>query len=341
MRLGYIGLGSMGGAMARNLAVAGHDLTVYDLDPARVEDLVASGAGAAASGQELAGGVDVLLTSLPGPHQAAAAMPGLIDALSPGATWVDMTTNDRELQLELARRAQARRIAVLDAPVTGAIDGARTGNLTIFVGGSGPVIEQFRPYLELLGQIIPCGPLGTGNVAKLVTNQIWFINAAAIGEALVLGKKAGVELPVLWEAMKNSVADSFVTRHDVPSIFAGHYDPSFTLDLCCKDLGLIAAMSETTQTEMPMTRQAQERFEAARSTWLRPGRTPGLQADRGRKRRRSPRRRRLAQTLGGLRPHRRRFAFERAWPPESRGALHSQSRACAWASPIISAGRSR
>ena len=253
--------------MARNLTVAGHDLTVYDLDPARVEALVRSGARPAASGEELAGGVDVLFTSLPGPHQAAAAMPGLIDALPPGATWVDMTTNDRELVFELARRAEARRIAVLDAPVTGAIDAARTGNLRIFVGGSGPVVEKVRPCLELLGQIIPCGRLGNGNVVKLVTNQIWFINAAAIGEALVLGKKAGVELPVLWEAMKNSVADSFVTRHDVPSIFAGHYDPSFTLDLCCKDLALIAAMSEMTQTETPMTRQAQDRFEAARSAF--------------------------------------------------------------------------
>ena len=100
-----------------------------------------------------------------------------------------------------------------------------------------------------------------------MTNQLWFIQAAAIGEALVLGKKAGVELPVLWEAMKNSVADGFVVRHDVPSIFAGHYDPSFTLDLCCKDLGLIAALGETTETELPMTHGAHDRFEAARSAF--------------------------------------------------------------------------
>jgi 3-hydroxyisobutyrate dehydrogenase len=267
MRLGYIGLGSMGGAMAANLAAAGHDLAVHDLDPERVAEVAAAGAIPAASGEALASEVDVLFTSLPGPRQSAAAMPGLIDALPPGATWIDMTTNDRDLVLELARRAEARQIAVLDAPVTGAVDGARTGNLRIFVGGPGPVIETVRPYLEVLGQIIECGALGNGNVVKLVTNQIWFINAAAIGEALVLGKKAGVELPVLWEAMKNSVADTFVTRHDVPSIFAGHYDPSFTLDLCCKDLGLIAAMSETTETETPMTRQAQDRFEAARAAF--------------------------------------------------------------------------
>ena len=84
------------------------------------------------------------------------------------------------------------------------------------------MIAKVRPYLEVLGRIIECDPLGNGNVVKLVTNQIWFVNAAAIGEALVLGMKAGVELPVLWEAMKNSVADTFVTRHDLPSIFAGH-----------------------------------------------------------------------------------------------------------------------
>jgi 3-hydroxyisobutyrate dehydrogenase len=88
-------------------------------------------------------------------------------------------------------------------------------------------------------------------VVKLVTNQIWFINAAAIGEALVLGKKAGVKLTVLWDALKNSAGDIFVARHDVPSIFAGHYDPSFTLDLCCKDLGLIAALSQATRLRPP------------------------------------------------------------------------------------------
>jgi len=169
--------------------------------------------------------------------------------------------------LELAQRAEARQVSVLDALVTGAIDGARRGTLTIFVGGSGPVLEQVRPYLELLGRIIVCGPLGNGTVVKLVTNQIWFINAAAIGEALVLGKKAGVELTVLWDALKNSVGDTFVARHDVPSIFAGHYDPSFTLDLCCKDLGLIVALSEATQTQAPMTAQAKDRFEAARKAF--------------------------------------------------------------------------
>jgi 3-hydroxyisobutyrate dehydrogenase len=267
MRAGYLGLGSMGAPMARNLADAGHDLVVYDLDKSRVENLVASGARAAGSGTELASEVDVLFTSLPGPRQSEAAMPGLIDALRPGSVWIDMTTTDRKLLYELADRAAARDIATLDAPVTGAVDGARRGELTIFVGGPLDTVERVRPLLETMGEIISCGALGTGTVVKLVTNQIWFISAAAIGEALVLGMKAGVELPTLWDAMKHSVADNFVTRHDVPSIFAGHYDPSFTLDLCCKDLGLIAALSNTTKTDTPMTREAQDRFETARRTF--------------------------------------------------------------------------
>jgi len=267
MRLGYIGLGSMGGAMARKLADAGHDVTVYDLDAARVAEATGSGARPAASAEVLAANVEVLFTSLPGPRQSAEAMPEIIDALPASAIWIDMTTNDRDLVLELARRAEARGVATLDAPVTGAVDGARTGNLTVFVGGEDEVVARVRPYLEVLGRIINCGPLGNGNVVKLVTNQIWFVNAAAIGEALVLGKKAGVELGVLWEAMKNSVADTFVTRHDVPSIFAGHYDPSFTLSLCCKDLRLIASLNEATATVAPMTRQAHERFEAAQAAF--------------------------------------------------------------------------
>jgi 3-hydroxyisobutyrate dehydrogenase-like beta-hydroxyacid dehydrogenase len=267
MRLGFIGLGSMGAAMARNLAGAG--MISPSMTSIRAGWGAWPGVGPArgTSGQDVAGGVEVLFTSLPGPRQAAAAMPGLIDALRQGATWVDMTTNDRGLLLELAQRAEARQVSVLDAPVTGAIDGARRGTLTIFAGGSGPVLEQVRPYLELLGRIIVCGPLGNGTVVKLVTNQIWFINAAAIGEALVLGKKAGVELTVLWDALKNSVGDTFVARHDVPSIFAGHYDPSFTLDLCCKDLGLIVALAEATQTQAPLTARAKDRFEAARKAF--------------------------------------------------------------------------
>ncbi len=267
MKIGYIGLGNMGGPMATNLVKAGCDVTVYDLEQAKIDRVVAQGAKAANTGQDVATQVDILFTSFPEPRHVAATVPAFIEVMPPGSVWVDLTTNDRDLLQQLAQQASARGVSVVEAPVTGAVDGARLGKLTFFVGGENALIERVRPYFEIMGKVVVCGPLGTGNVVKLITNQVWFINAAAIGESLVLGKKAGVDLLVLWDALKNSVGDTFVVRHDVPSIFDGHYDPSFTLDLCCKDLRLIAELGEQTHTQMDITRLAREKFETARTTF--------------------------------------------------------------------------
>jgi len=135
--------------------------------------------------------------------------------------------------------------------------------ITLFIGGSDATVARATPILEHLGRVIACGPLGTGNVVKLVTNQLWFVAAAAIGEGFALGMGNGVELSVLWDAITDSVGDSFVARHDAPSIFSGHYDPSFTLDLCNKDLGLIGELSATLGTDLPMTEAATATFTRA------------------------------------------------------------------------------
>ena len=152
---------------------------------------------------------------------------------------------------------------MVDSPVTGAVDGARNGKLTLFAGGTDADLNRVVPVLEHLGRAIRCGELGTGNVTKLVTNQLWFIAAASIGEGFALGMANGVELDVLWDAIKDSVGDSFVARHDAPSIFAGHYDPSFTLDLCMKDLGLTMELAGNVGADLPMTEQAQATFARA------------------------------------------------------------------------------
>lgn len=253
--------------MATNLVKSGCDVVVYDLEQTKMDQAVACGETAVASGEAVAAQVDILFTSLPEPRHVAATVPALIDTMSVGSVWVDLTTNDRDLLLKLAQKASVRDVSVVEAPVTGAVDGARLGKLTFFVGGDKETIERVRPYFEIMGKLVECGPLGTGNVVKLITNQIWFINAAAIGEGLVLGKKAGVDLLVLWEALKKSVGDTFVVRHDVPSIFAGHYDPSFSLNLCCKDLRLLKELGEQTNTQMDMTLLAKEKFEEARTTF--------------------------------------------------------------------------
>ncbi len=185
-----------------------------------------------------------------------------LEALRSGSLWIDLTTNRKDLIVDLAAAAPAG-VDVVDSPVTGAVDGARNGRLSLFLGGAVGPVARATPILSHLGLVIHCGPLGTGNVVKLVTNQLWFIAAAALGEGFAVGIANGVELGTLWTAIKESVGDSFVVRHDAPSIFAGHYDPSFSLDLCLKDLGLIGELSQNVRTELPMTVAATAAFAVA------------------------------------------------------------------------------
>jgi 3-hydroxyisobutyrate dehydrogenase-like beta-hydroxyacid dehydrogenase len=187
---------------------------------------------------------------------------GALQAMPSGSLWVDLTTSRPELVRELAALAPSG-VGVVDAPVTGAVDGARNGRLTVFAGGGPDEVIRARAILEHLGTVIECGALGAGNVVKLVTNQLWFIHAAAIGEAFALGMANGVELATLWDAIKSSVGDSFVARHDAPSIFAGHYDPSFSLELCVKDLGLIGELAGAVGTPLALTETARRLFGAA------------------------------------------------------------------------------
>src|SRR5215470_16115044 len=254
----------MGGPMCRRLARAGYNVQAFDLDPAKVADAVEAGAVAADSAAACASSAEILLTSLPRPDHVESVMvaAGALEALRSGAIWVDLTTNRTQLVADLARRAPAG-VRVVDSPVTGAVDGARTGRLTLFVGGESTAVDTVTPILNELGTVIACGPLGTGNVVKLVTNQLWFIAAAALGEGFALGLRHGVDLKVLWSAIRQSVADSFVAAHDAPSIFAGHYDPSFTLDLCLKDLRLIQNLQDGLDAELPLTDAARGAFTLA------------------------------------------------------------------------------
>ena len=134
----------------------------------------------------------------------------------------------------------------IDAPVTGAVDGAIQGDMLMFVGGNDAAVERVRVVIEAMGEIRRVGKHGNAYVAKLVNNMLWKVHAAAIGEAMVAAKVAGLEPEVWWEAMKGGAADSYVMHHDVPAVFAGHYDPSFPIALCLKDLDLIAELMRET-----------------------------------------------------------------------------------------------
>lgn len=270
MRIGFLGLGNMGANMAMVLQRSGLQLKVHDIDRAKAGPHEAAGAVWADTPADCARDVDIFITSLPKPDVVETVMAGENGALSglqEGTIWVDTTTNDVGVVADLAEKAAALGVKTVDSPVTGAVDGARLGKLTLFAGGDKETVDTCTPVLSLMGRVIYCGRLGTGNAVKLVTNYLWFTHAAVIGEGLMLGKRAGVPLDVLWDAIKDSVGDSFVARHDAPSIFAGHYDPSFSLDLCLKDLRLCRELAARGGVPIPIGTTVSERFARAAETY--------------------------------------------------------------------------
>lgn len=266
MKIGFIGLGTMGKNAAANVARAGFEMVVYDIRPEAAAPLVAMGASVADSPAAVLAAVDVVVTMVFGPKEVAEVMRGPSGFLSgdpKGKIWIDMTTSSPFLMRELAAEFSARGGHAVDAPVTGSVDAAIRGDMPMFVGGDDTVIEQVRPIIEAMGELRKVGAYGNGYVAKLVNNQLWKIHAAAIGEAMVTAKLAGLDPLTWWNVMKGGAADSFVLSHDVPSIFAGHYDPSFPIALCLKDLGLIQELMDKVGTTNTLTEATHERFREA------------------------------------------------------------------------------
>lgn len=266
MIVGFIGLGTMGRNAALNVRRAGFDMVVYDIRKEAADPLVEKGASRGLSAADVLDQCDVVITMVFGPkevEQVLRAGQGFLSTSCEGKYWVDLTTSSPRLMRELASEFRAKGGYPVDAPVTGSVDAAIRGDMPMFVGGSDHDVEAVRPVIEAMGQIRRVGSYGNGYVAKLVNNQLWKIHAAAIGEAMVTAKLAGLEPDVWWEVMKGGAADSFVMQHDVPSIFAGHYDPSFPLALCLKDLGLIEELMTETGTRNELTRATHDRFKEA------------------------------------------------------------------------------
>ena len=266
MRIGFIGLGTMGKNAAASIRRHGFDMVVYDIRPEAMEGLAAMGAAKASSPADVLARCDVVVTMVFGPKEVEAVLRGADGFLSgdcTGKIWIDMTTSSPFLMRDLATEFAAKGGKAVDAPVTGSVDAAIRGDMPMFVGGEDAVIEHVRPVIEAMGQLRKVGAYGNGYVAKLVNNQLWKIHAAAIGEAMVTAKLAGLDPAVWWEVMKGGAADSFVLSHDVPSIFAGHYDPSFPIRLCLKDLSLIKELMDKVGTTNTLTEATHERFREA------------------------------------------------------------------------------
>jgi 3-hydroxyisobutyrate dehydrogenase len=267
----FIGVGNMGNPMAANLLKAGYALTVHDVSWEKAQNLLSLGAVWADSIAAGCANADVVMASLPGPPQVREVMlgeHGVLAHAKPGASIIDTSTSSVELVQELVALAHSKGLGFLEAPVTNAVDMAALGRLSIFVGGEQALFEQHKALFEVIGEkIFHVGAPGNGATIKLLTNLLWFVSAAAIGEGLMLGAKAGIPLHTVWEAIKSSAGNSWVAEHDVPSIFAGHYDPSFSLALCCKDLGLINQIARNQGYELPMGSKAQALFQEAMQTY--------------------------------------------------------------------------
>jgi 3-hydroxyisobutyrate dehydrogenase len=245
MKVGFIGLGHMGAPMSGSILAAGYDLVVHDLRREAAAGLLAAGAQWAPSPRQAGAGRDVVITMLPGPRQVEEALlgrSGLLGGLAAGAVWIDMSTSIPAVADRVRALAEARQVAVLDAPVSGMAAGAQVGLLQIFVGGSAETYRRVRPLLEVIGdpeRIIHVGPHGAGYTVKLMINLLWFAHLTATAEVLTVGVRAGVDLATLRRCLLASPAASNFLERDVLSVLQhGDYDDSFALSLACKDLGL-------------------------------------------------------------------------------------------------------
>ncbi len=248
MKLGFIGLGNVGGKLAATLQRNGFDLTVRDLDSDLGAPFVEKGARWAESPRELAESVDLVITCLPSPAAVSEVMEakdGILSGLAAGKLWMEMSTTDEAEVRRLGARVEAAGAKPMDAPVSGGCHRAATGNISIFVGGEREAFERALPALEAMGRrILHVGPLGSASVLKVVTNYLASVHLAALGEALVTAKKAGIDLGTVFEGIRISSGNSFVHETESQVILNGSYNINFTMDLVVKDMGLFDALAQ-------------------------------------------------------------------------------------------------
>ncbi|MEQ9330923.1 NAD(P)-dependent oxidoreductase [Thalassobaculum sp.] len=247
MRVGFIGLGNVGGKLAGTLLRNGVDLTVRDLDRSAAEPFLAAGAGWADSPRALAEAVDVVVTCLPSPAICAAVLEaedGILAGLGAGKIWLEMSTTDADEVRRLGDLVSARGAIPLDCPVSGGCHRAATGNIAILAGGDRAAFERVLPILTTMGRrVLHTGGLGTASELKVVTNYLATANLVAVGEALAVAGKAGLDLATTYEAIRISSGNSFVHETESQVILNGSYDISFTMDLVLKDVGLFQAVA--------------------------------------------------------------------------------------------------
>ncbi len=264
MKVGFIGLGTMGIGMALNLRKAGHALVVHDLRKASAQPVIDAGATWAESVAELGRMSDVVFTSLPGPKEMQAVGSGeggLLGAMRQGSVWFDLTTNSPTVVQEVCKQFEAKGIHMLDAPVSGGPAGARSGQLALYVGGERRLFDEHKALLDSIGdRVMYIGAVGAGNTAKIVHNMIALVVRMSIAEGISLGVKAGLDPTELWYSVRQGALGRSRTLDTVcEQYLESRYDPpSFALRLAYKDFNL--AMDLARQYKVPM-KQAEAAYE--------------------------------------------------------------------------------
>lgn len=273
MRLGFIGVGAMGKPMAANLLKAGYQLQVNDVNEAAISELVGEGAVKCHTPREAALETDVVITMLPNSAIVESVMTGAEGVFAgsrPGQIIIDMSSVDPFFTKNMAAAAERKGFIYVDAPVSGGVAGATSGSLTIMVGGEKEAVARIEPLLKVLGQkIYHVGQVGSGDAVKVINNLLLGVNMAALGEALVLGVKAGLDPNTMYDIIKVSSGRSYAVETKLPNfILKGSFDPGFAIDLQYKDLELAIATAKKMGMPLPMTNIAQQVFEMARAQGL-------------------------------------------------------------------------
>ncbi|HKL46959.1 MAG TPA: NAD(P)-dependent oxidoreductase [Roseovarius sp.] len=245
MKIGFIGLGNVGGKLSGSLLRNGHDLTVYDLNGDLVGGFVGQGATAGESPAQLMRDCEAVITCLPSPAASAAVMEQMLPEVVPGKIWLEMSTTDAGEILRLGEMVGARGGAAVDCPVSGGCHRADTGNIAIFAGCGRDTFERVLPLLTTMGRrILHTGDLGSASVLKVVTNYLATANLLSVCEALVTAKAAGMDMATAYEAINISSGTSFVHETESQVILNGSRDISFTMDLVKKDIGLFQKIAD-------------------------------------------------------------------------------------------------
>ena len=273
MKIGFIGLGNMGRRLSQNLLKAGFEVVAYDVDPKAIEKVTESGAKAAKSPKEVAQLSDIVITSLPNDaivKEVILGRDGCLEEARKGQVFLDMSTVSPTTTREVAKFVERKGADYLDAPLSGTVDDAQAGTLTILVGGKKDALERVREVLKPIGpQIHHCGGLGMGNTVKLLNNLIIASYKAALLESFALGVKIGVDPKRLYEILITTGAGKWaLAQKQLSLVLKSNFEPKFSIDMTYKDLELGSAMAKEAGAPLLLFNTVNKIYEIARAEGL-------------------------------------------------------------------------